>query len=117
MNKKLALQKKLKVSKFSIIDNVRKTVEQQYQFLKEQNVRIEGMYSDYNDLLEYKQVMEASRDLLEGEQYQEIRGRLSSSISERDFGADYEPEEIKRLMNVPAPSEANSELNQSEIGD
>jgi hypothetical protein len=105
------------VSKFSVIDNVRKIVEQQYQFLKEQNVRIEGMYNDYNDLLEYRQVMEASRDLLEGEHYQEIRSRLSSSMSDRDFAAGYESEEIKRLMDVPAPSEVNSEFNQSEAGD
>ena len=101
------------MSKFTIIDNVRKTVDQQYQFLKEQNVRIEGMYNDYNDLLEYKQVMEASRDLLEGDRYQGIRDRLNDSVNEPDQSLDRDSEEIRRLMNVPEPSEVNSDLNQS----
>ena len=95
------------MSKFTILDKIKNNVEQQYKFLKEQNERIESMYSDYNDLLEYKQVMEASQVMLDREEFKEMHHRLSSSSN--DFQNGYESEEVRRLMDVPEPSEVESE--------
>jgi uncharacterized protein (DUF2344 family) len=89
-------------------------VEQQYKFLKEQNERIESMYSDYNDLLEYKQVLEASQVMLDTEEFREMRHRLSSSFSESSHFNGYESEEAKRLIEVPEPSEMESEHHSDE---
>lgn len=106
--KKYQLQVKMKMSKQTIIDSVSKTVGEKYSFLKEQNERIEGMYTDYNDLLEYRKVIEVSKEMLEGSEFQAIRERIDSMsvMSERD---SYDIEEVKRLMNDSIMSEISND--------
>jgi len=89
VDRKAFLLVKMKMSKFTIIDYVKKTVEQQHKFLEEQNERIESMYTDYNDLLEYRQVTLASKELMERDEVREIRERIGS-VSEMSIAHDVE---------------------------
>lgn len=110
MDRKTFLQVKMKMSKFTILDYVKKTIEQQQEFLEEQNERIENMYSDYNDLLEYRQVTLASKELMERDEVKEIRERISS-FSEASIVHD--PEESMKFIEDNLGSEIGSEMNVS----
>jgi len=103
----------VKVSKFAIIDHIGTTVAQQQKFLKEQNERMESMYDDYNDLLEYKQVIEASHELLQNEEYREIRERIESQ-SELNQSRDHD--ENLRLLDPHNQSEIESEVHDDDDG-
>ena len=78
MQKKEKLQRTLKLSKVTIIDYLTKEVKNKHDFLKEQTVRIESMCQDYDDLVEYFKVVEASQDILSGEAFKEVRSRIES---------------------------------------
>lgn len=113
LGKKEELQRKMKMSKLTIIDHIDKVVKQQYNFLVEQTERIENMYNDYNDLLEYKKVIEVSGDLLHGGELRRLRRRLSSQ-SEREIP---DSEERKSLMLRYMNSECESEAIQQDEQD
>lgn len=110
------LQRKKKMSKVTIMDHVDQEVKKQYNFLKEQTERIENMYSDYNDLLEYRQVIEVSRELLQGEEFKEMTGRINSSQrSNREY---QDPEEVRSLMRRSLSElEVESQLQDNENSD
>ena len=99
------------MSKLTIIDHVSKLVDEQYNFLKLQNQYIENMHNDYNDLIEYKEVIEVSKNMLEGDQLRYIHERLDTLYnSERSSKNSNDPEEMRMLMNDSFISETSSEV-------
>ena len=78
------LQKSLKLSKLTILDYLNKEIKSKNDFLKEQTERIENMCQDYDDLIEYHKVIEATHKMLEWDQFKGMRSRLDS-MSEIDF--------------------------------
>lgn len=97
ISRKVDLQTKERMSKFTILDHVAKQVYDQYNFIQKQTEHINSMYSDYNDLVEYRKVIEVTQELLEDEEFIELRSRLCS-LSERS-PRDSDPEESKGLLS------------------
>lgn len=108
IDKKTSLQMRMKMSKFTILDHLNKIVEEQQKFLKEQNERIESMYSDYNDLLEYKQVTIASQELMERDEMKDMAERISV---QSEYSGIHDREEMMKLVEDQSFSEAPSEIN------
>ena len=112
LEKKDNFQRSMKMSKFTIMNIVEKKVNEQYNFLKEQNERIDNMYEDYNDLVEYEKVIEVSQEILIGEEFKGLQGRISHSTDkeEHKHRGDFDPEEAKGLLLRRKPSDASSEV-------
>lgn len=100
LKKKQQLQRTLKLSKLTIVDNIYKEINQKYDFLKEQTIRIESMCQDFDDLVEYHKVIETSQQMLSGELFKDIRDRIEV-MSERDHLSERQSidhEEAKNLI-------------------
>lgn len=112
LDKKDKFQRSMKMSKFTIINIVEKKVNEQYNFLKEQNERIDSMYEDYNDLVEYEKVIEVAQDILVGQEFRELQERIShtSEKEEQKSRDGFDPEEAKGLLMRRIPSDASSEV-------
>lgn len=99
------------MSKLTIIDYVNKRVNEQYDFLKEQNERIQNMYSDFNDLLEYKKVIEVSKEMLQTDEFYQMRHRLDSISEGRpSHSQNFDPEGSRMLMNDSFISEGSADV-------
>jgi len=103
----------LKVSKFNIINDVEKLVKDQYTFLTEQNERIDNMYEDYNDLLEYRKVIEVSQSMLHGEEFRGLRRQMESvnDSSKNSDSCGSDPEECQQLFRRPSVDSEVEVLN------
>ena len=100
----------MKLSKLTIVDQINKEVNQKYDFLTEQTVRIESMCQDYDDLVEYHKVIESIQNMVSGELFKEVWGRIES-MSERDNQSEIQSvdhEEAKQMIERNV-SECSSE--------
>lgn len=113
LQKKQQLQRTLKLSKQAVVDHINKEINQKYDFLKEQTVRIESMCQDFDDLLEYHKVIESSQQMLAGEMFREIRDRIEV-MSDRDHLSERQSidhEEAKHLISNAQLSESSFEIH------